>query len=322
MTSVRGTAHRPSRAAYRGSKSAAKRSPHSASATQSGRARDASPGHPPWPRLIVGAGIGASWACVGAGIGSGVRSCRPRSIRVVIAAIRLRAGLGAHRLALLNHDDLRSDRSAIVEIDDVVIEQAYAAARHLLADRLRLDGSMEAKIGVLIAAVEIKRARAERIVDAARQPGRVMRVNRHAANHVPGRRPVRPFGLSAYDGVTAEVQRLLAADAHAVAHRHAARLDEIEMPFTDHDDDRAWPIGAGEGDLLAKQAGIDGAQIERGDFVPMVIDRTIGGEIGVPKRVEGGPKQSPALACATPEQDRDSRKDAASVDTRGHCANI
>src|ERR1700733_12010960 len=135
MTSVRGTAHRPVRAACRGSKSAAKRSPHSASATQSGRARDASPGHPPWPRLIVGAGIGARWACVGAGIGSGVRSCRPRSIRVVIA-IGFGPGLGAHRLALLNHDDLRSDGSAIVEIDDVVIEQANAAARHLLADRL------------------------------------------------------------------------------------------------------------------------------------------------------------------------------------------
>src|SRR4029077_5900965 len=140
---------------------------------------------------------------------------------------------------------------------------------------------------------------------------------RHPVNHVCGRRPVRPFSLSGDDGVTAEVQCLLAADAHAVAHRDAPRLDEIEMPFADVDDDRAWPIGAGEGDLLAKQAGIDARQVEPRNLMPMVIDRTIGGR--VPERIEARPKRNPALTRATPEQDRNSRKDASSIDTHGHC---
>src|SRR5580693_3200386 len=113
------------------------------------------------------------------------------------------------------------------------------------------------------------------------------------------RRIMSPVGIqcghSAYDGVTAEVQRLLPADPHCVAHRHAARLDEIEMPFTDHHDDRARPIGTGEGDLTAKHPGIDPTHVEPGDLVPMVIDRAIGG--GVPEAI---PEQNPALARATP----------------------
>ena len=135
-----------------------------------------------------------------------------------------------------------------------------------------------------------------------------------------GRRPVRPFGLSAYDGVTAEVQRLLAADAHGVAHRHAAGLDEIQMAFADVDDDRPRPIGAGEGDLPAKHPGIDPTHVEPGDLVPMVIDRAIGG--GVPERIECSPERTPALACATPKQDRDPGEKAAAIDTRAHCPDI
>jgi hypothetical protein len=80
-----------------------------------------------------------------------------------------------------------------------VIEQADAPARHFFADRLRLVGSVQAEIGVLIASVQIKRARSERIVDAARQAARVMRIDGHSANHVLSRRPPQPFGLSAHD---------------------------------------------------------------------------------------------------------------------------
>src|ERR1700749_5059106 len=111
-----------------------------------------------------------------------VGSGRSRCVGIVIGPIRARGSLRAHRLPFLQHNNWRSDWSAIVKIDDVVIEQANAAAGNLLADRLRLDGSVEAKIGVLFAAVEVKRARAERIVDAAWQPGRVVRIDRHPAN--------------------------------------------------------------------------------------------------------------------------------------------
>ena len=199
-----------------------------------------------------------------------------------------------------------------------MIEQADAAARHLGADRLRFDGSVQAEIGVLIAAVKIERPRAQRIVDAARQPGRVMRIDRHAANHVCGRRPVRPFGLAADDRRAAKIERFLAADADGVAHCGAARLNEIEPPFADVDDDRPRSVGAGEGDLLAKQAGIDPGEVERRDLMPMVVDRAIGD--GVPERIVARPERNPALRCATPEQERDPRKNAAPVDNPVHCS--
>src|ERR1700729_629565 len=112
----------------------------------------------PRRRLIIRAGIRPWRACV--------EAWRPRigSNRLgsgLVISVHLRPGLRAHGLAFLQHNNMRPNRSAIVEVDDVVIEQANAAARHLLADRLRLDRSVEAKIGVLIAAVEIKRARPE-----------------------------------------------------------------------------------------------------------------------------------------------------------------
>src|SRR5208282_5253636 len=89
-------------------------------------------------------------------------------------------------------------------------------------------------------------------------------------------------------------------------------------PFADVDDDRPRPVGAGEGDLLAKQARIDPGEVERGNLVPMVVHWAIGD--GVPERIVTRPERNPALRCATPEQDRDSGKDAAAVDNRGHCS--
>jgi len=81
---------------------------------------------------------------------------------------------------------------------------------------------------------------------------------------------------------------------------------------------RVLDLGCGEGDLLAKQARIDPGQVERRDLMPMVVDRAIGD--GVPERIVARPERNPALRCATPEQDRDSGKDAAAVDDRGHCS--
>jgi hypothetical protein len=53
----------------------------------------------------------------------------------------IRFGVGAERFACFLQDDYRSaDRHAVLEVDDVVIEQADAAARHFFADRPRMCG--------------------------------------------------------------------------------------------------------------------------------------------------------------------------------------
>src|SRR4029077_10541858 len=119
------------------------------------RNRGASPPRSPLRWLIIRTGIGARRAWIG--------SLRPRAIRVVVVvgAIHLRGPLRAHGLSFLEHDDLRSDWGAVVKIDDVMIEQPNAAARHLLADRLRFDRAVKAEVGVPVAAIEVKRARPE-----------------------------------------------------------------------------------------------------------------------------------------------------------------
>jgi hypothetical protein len=67
----------------------------------------------------------------------------------------------------------RADRNTIVEVNDVLIEQANAPARHGLADGPRFIRPVLAKVRVLIASVEVKGSRAERVVDAARHTVRL-----------------------------------------------------------------------------------------------------------------------------------------------------
>ena len=200
-----------------------------------------------------------------------------------------------------------------------MIEQAYASAGHLGADRVWLVRSVQSEISVLIAAIKIKGSRPQRIADAARQSVDVVRIDRHSANHVCGRRPVRPFGLSADDGRAAKVKRFLAADAHGVAGRDAGRLEQIQPPLGDVDNDRPGPVGAGEGDLLAKQAGIDPGEVKPGGFVPMVEDRAIGGRERGVMSGRSRPGSVPARVCAAPEQARDSAN-TAPANAPGHPA--
>src|SRR5690242_16186853 len=77
------------------------------------------------------------------------------------------------------HDrHMRADRNAIVEIDDVLVEQADAARRHRMPDALRLVGAVQAEIGVVAVAIEIERAGAERIFQPAFQAGGIGAVAR------------------------------------------------------------------------------------------------------------------------------------------------
>ena len=82
--------------------------------------------------------------------------------------VRRRAGMSGLAASL---DDMHAPANlhAFVEIDHVVVEHAHAAARHGLADRPRLVRAVDAEHGVVAVLVEIDGARAERIVQTARQ---------------------------------------------------------------------------------------------------------------------------------------------------------
>ena len=66
-------------------------------------------------------------------------------------------------LRLRQNDNVGADLHALVEIAHVVVGEADAAARHLLADGGRIVGAVYAVFG----AAEIHRARSERIAGAA-----------------------------------------------------------------------------------------------------------------------------------------------------------
>ncbi len=67
----------------------------------------------------------------------------------------------------LNDRHMGADRHAVVEIDDVLIEQADAARGDGLADGLRLGGAVQAEERVVAVAIKIERAGAKRIFRAA-----------------------------------------------------------------------------------------------------------------------------------------------------------
>ena len=64
----------------------------------------------------------------------------------------------------LDHRHSGTRRHAVVEIDDVLIEQAEAAARNGLADTLRFVSAMQAEKSVVTVTVKIERTGPEWIV--------------------------------------------------------------------------------------------------------------------------------------------------------------
>src|SRR5271157_1417979 len=140
-------------------------------------------------------------------------------------------------------DDLRSDRHAIIEIGDVLVDEAEAAGRDGVADRLRLVGAVDAVDGL----AEIHRPRAERIARPARHEARQVGL---ALDHLRRRAPVRPF-LLAGNLLQARPLEAVAADADAVAQRAVVRLHEVEEALAGVDDDRPRRfVGAEEHFLL------------------------------------------------------------------------
>src|SRR5882724_2636005 len=87
---------------------------------------------------------------------------------------------------LISHDDGGADGDAIIEIGHVFVGHAKASGGYRLTDGLRLVRSVNA----VERRSQIERAGAERVLDAARQMARQIGPPRQ---HLPGRRPTRPF---------------------------------------------------------------------------------------------------------------------------------
>src|ERR1700758_45272 len=91
---------------------------------------------------------------------------RPRTARMIPGRCRNRRGRARRALILDAHRS--ADGDAIIEVDHVLIGHAEAAGGHSLPDGLGLVGAVDA----VERRSQINRARAERILDAARHMDR------------------------------------------------------------------------------------------------------------------------------------------------------
>src|SRR5256714_11405709 len=145
---------------------------------------------------------------------------------------------------LVLDDDRGPNSPPAIEIGHVLIGHAEASGRHRLSDRLGLVGAVDA----VERRSQIHRARAERIVDAARH---VARQIRPPPQHLRRRRPARPF-LLRRNAVGSTPAEAVAANADAVPYRLAIAENEIEPAFSGVDVYRAGLVTGGEshGDVL------------------------------------------------------------------------
>src|SRR5215216_8145659 len=124
-----------------------------------------------------------------------------------------------------------------------------------------LPGSaVEAEIGVAAVAVEIKRASAEGIVEAALHTACMGPIFRHRCHHARGRRPIGPLLLAPDHRAAAEIHRLGTAYADRVAQRGPVTLHQIEPAFGYDDHDAARTLMAAPSDLLTQQVRVDGGE--------------------------------------------------------------
>src|SRR5215203_3970210 len=180
------------------------------------------------------------------------------------------------------------DRDALVEVENLLIQQADAAARDLLANGPGLVGAMNAEQGVAAVLVEVERAGPERIVEPALLEARQVGLEAHNRG---GRTPVRPDRLAANIGSSSPGVALL-AHANAVANSGTVVLNEVEEALVNIDHDRARPLATQVGYELRKLVWAYAVSIDQRDGIGL-----IGKRAHVPGRL--------ALACdGRPRHDR------------------
>src|ERR1035437_5667833 len=127
------------------------------------------------------------------------------------------------------HYDPRTDRRALVEIHDILVDHSDAAGRNTLADGPRFDGAVNAVERVLVALPEVHGAGTEGIAratghaEAALQFAHLPPQLGLALNHLFGRIPVRPL-LLVVDCRRARPAEALAPYADPIAERPSTTL--------------------------------------------------------------------------------------------------
>src|SRR5688500_4653902 len=113
---------------------------------------------------------------------------------------------------MFQNQNARTDRAALIEVDDVFGKHADAAGGHVGADGPGFERAVQTIAEILPAAVEIHGARTQRIVGAALHGLRKLRL---AHTHFRRRDPARPQRL-AVDTGTAIPAEAVAAHTDAV----------------------------------------------------------------------------------------------------------
>src|SRR6185312_14861961 len=116
----------------------------------------------------------------------------------------------------LPHEDAGPRRHALVEIDDVLEQQPDAAARHRPTDRSGIHVAVQAIERVLAVLEDVERPRSERVVEAGRHAVRILGEFGLPLDHLPWRRPLRPFALIGDAAVPAPAEAV-ASDPDAIA---------------------------------------------------------------------------------------------------------
>src|SRR5829696_7688132 len=116
------------------------------------------------------------------------------------------------------------DRHAAVEVRDVLVQHADAAARDLIANSPGLVRAVNAEQDVAAVLIQVERTGAEGVVEPALLEARQVGFQ---TNHRGGRPPIGPDRLAAHYGCAFPRESLF-AHADAVAHRRAVALDEVE----------------------------------------------------------------------------------------------
>src|ERR1700722_6853896 len=168
------------------------------------------------------------------------RLCRGR------CRLAARATTGIDPVLRRQHDDFGADVDATVEVHDVLVDEADATRRHVVADGFRRVRAVDAIDRV----AEIHGARAQRI---ARATGHEARQVGLARDHFRGRRPIRPLGLARHR-LGARPGEAVAADADAIAERLAVAEHVVEVGVRRIDDHRARGLAARIVDDLAAEA--------------------------------------------------------------------
>src|SRR5215831_4252064 len=158
-----------------------------------------------------------------------------RSIASRPARERHSGAVGGIALPPRQHHNRSAELHPAVEVDNVLVGEAYAARRDGLANVFRLIGTMDTVQRILAIGIEIEGARTHGVLRAT---GHIRRQRPKALVLTGGWGPARPLRHAADLGDAGPALRLL-SDSHAVADCLAVRLDQVEIATVGIDDDRS-----------------------------------------------------------------------------------